>query len=292
VKRSLLWVVLAAFAGAALISWWGTQRGWTELTIFMVTAGFMSALALVRRGITRPIMLVLIVLQAIPVFGLGTVALWAPPIIVIGVAVMWRIYIERLKRSTLAPRGDNQVAPGARRVVEDLLRLGFQTVGSVDARGPDYKTVFTYLVSSDRRTFAVAADRVGTLASLYGERILVTIDRSSTPVPATELRQLVQGDIGSMYEAHKEALGVISDLGQEPDHLVPATVIERAIEHERRSLEHLGDRPWWVGRQKALGVIRRRPPDSSRIADDQATAARVESWIESDTRPSLGVTGP
>jgi hypothetical protein len=282
-------VVLAAFAGAALISWWGTQRGWTELTIFLGTAGFMSALAVMRRGVTRPIMGILILLQAIPVLGLGTVALWAPPIIVIGVAVMWRIYIERLKRSTLTPRADHQVAPGARRVVEDLLRLGFQTVGSVDARGPDYKTIFTYLVSSDRRTFAVAADRVGTFASLYGGRIMVTIDRSSTPVPASELRQLVHGDIGSMYEAHKEALDVISDKGQKPDHLVPATVVERGMEHERRSLHHLGDRPWWVGRQIFLGAIRRRPSDSARITDDPATAARVKLWIESDMRPSLGV---
>ena len=290
-KRSLLWVVLAAFAGAALISWWGTQRGWTDLTIFLVTAGLMSALAVGRRGITRPIMLVLIVLQAIPVFGLGTVALWAPPIIIIGVAVMWRIYIERLKRSTLAPRRDNQIAPGARRVVDDLLRLGFQTVGSVDARGPDYKTIFTYLVSSDRRTFAVAADRVGTLASLFGDRILVTIDRSSTPVPATELRQLVEGDIGEMYEAHKEALGVISETGQEPDHLIPARVIERAIEHEDRSLQHLGDRPWWVARQIALGVIRRRRPDSDRIVDGPPTTARVGRWTGSDARPSLDVEG-
>lgn len=286
-KRSLLWLVLAAFAGAFFISWWGTQRGWTELTIFLVTAAFMGALAVVRRGVTRPIMLVLIVLQAIPVFGLGT--LWALPIVAIGVAVMWRIYIERLKRSTLVLRADNQVAPGARRVVEDLLRLGFQTVGSVDARGPDYKTVFTYLVSSDRRTLAVAADRVGTLASLYGDRILVTIDRSSTPVPATELRQLVHGDIAEMYEAHKGALEVISGRGEQPDHLVPARVIERAIEHETRSLQYLGDRPWWVARQKALGIIRRRPPDSARISDDQATAARVDSWTGSDTRPQLGV---
>ncbi len=288
-KRSLLWVVLAAFAGAFFISWWGTQRGWTELAIFLVTAGFMSALAVVRRGITRPIMLVLIVLQAIPVFGLGTVALWAPPIVAIGVAVMWRIYIERLKRSTLVLRADNHVAPGARRVVDDLLRLGFQTVGSVDARGPDYKTIFTYLVSSDRRTFAVATDRVGTLASFYGSRILVTIDRSSTPVPATELRQLSPGDIGEMYEAHKDALEVILGRGEEPDHLVPARVIERAIEHERHSLQYLGDRPWWVARQIVSGVVRRRPPDSARITDDQATVARVESWIESETWPSLGV---
>jgi hypothetical protein len=282
-------LVLAAFVGAALISWLGTRQGWTDLTTFLVIAGFMGVLAAVRRGVTRPIMVVLIVLQAIPVFGLGTVALGAPPIIVIGVAVMWRIYIGRLNRSTLVPRGDGQIAPGARRVVDDLLRLGFQTVGSVDARGPDYKTIFTYLVSSDRRTFGVAADRVGTLASLYGDRIMVTIDRASTPVPATELRQLVHGDIAEMYEAHKEALAVLSGHGHEPDHLVPARVVESAIQHERRSLKHLSDRPWWVAGQLALGVIRRRPPDSARIGDDVEGAARVDRWSASDPRASLGV---
>jgi len=289
VKRSLLWVVLAAFVGAAVISWFGTKRGWTDLTIFLVTAALMVALAVVRRGVTRPIMMFLIALQAIPVFGIATVAVWALPIIVIGTALMWRIYIERLNRSTLVLRSDKQIAPGARGVVDDLTRLGFQTVGSVDARGPDYKTIFTYLVSSDRRTFAVASDRVGTLASLYGERILVTIDRSSTPVPATELRQLARGDIGEMYGAHKEALSVISGLGQEPDHLVPGRVVERAIEHERRSLKHLSDRPWWVAREIVLGVIRRRPPDSAPIIDDPATVSRVELWTGSDTRPSLEV---
>ena len=277
-NRSLLWVVLAAFGGAALISWFGTRQGWTELTIFLVTAGFMGVLTAARRGVTRPIMLFLIVLQAIPVFGLGTVALWAPPIIAIGVAVMWRIYIGRLQRSTLAPRDDNSVAPGAGGVVDQLLRLGFQLVGSVDARGPDYKTVFTYLVSSDRRTFAVAADRVETLASLFGDGILVTIDRSSTPVPPTELRQLVRADIPELYEAHKQALAVISGQGHEPEHLAPARVVERALEHERRSLRYLGDGPWWVAAQMALGIIRRQPPDSARITDDRSSVDRILRW--------------
>ena len=259
------------------------------MTTFLVTAGLMVALALVRRGVTRPIMVFLILLQAMPVFGIGTVARLAPPIILCGLAVMWRIYIGRLNRSTLGLRNDNEVAPGARGVADQLLRLGFQMVGSVDARGPGYKTVFTYLVSSDRRTFAVAADRVQTLASLYGDRILVTIDRSSTPVPPTELRQFVPVDLVELYDAHKRALTVISGQGHEPDHLVPSRVIERAIEHERRSLKFLGARPWWVAGQMMLGLVRRRPPDGDQIMDDAASAARVERWAGSGSHPSLGV---
>jgi len=273
-------VVLAAFVGAAFISWIGTQQGWTPIATFLATAGFMGALALARRGVTRPIMVILIFLQAIPVFGIGTVARLAPPIILGGLAVMWRIYIGRLDRSALVPRHDNEVAPGAQVVVDHLLRLGFQMVGSVDASGPDYKTVFTYLVSSDRRTFAVATDRVETLGSLYGDRILVTIDRASTPVPPTELRQFVPSDLPELYDAHKQALAVISGQGHEPDHLVPSRVIERAIEHERRSLEFLGARPWWVAGQMALGVARRRPPDSARLVDDGASASRISRWVE------------
>jgi hypothetical protein len=288
VKRSLLWVVLAAFVGAALISWFGTQQGWTELTIFLVTAGFMGVLAAARRGITRPIMLILIVLQAVPVFGLGTVALWAPPIVLVGVALMWRIYIARLQRSTLAPRDDNRVAPGAGAVVDHLLKLGFQLVGSVDARGPDYKTSFTYLVSSDRRTFAVAADRVETMASLFGDGILVTIDRSSTPVPPTELRQLVRADIPELYEAHKQALAVISGQGHEPEHLVPARVVDRALEHERRSLRFLGDRPWWVAVQMVLGILRRKPLDSARISDDPISVDRILRWRQASSTLTTG----
>ncbi|HSL27072.1 MAG TPA: hypothetical protein VLA54_12400 [Acidimicrobiia bacterium] len=57
-------------------------------------------------------------------------------------------------------------------------------------------------------------------ASLYGNRIMVTIDRSSTPVPATEMRQLVHGEIGSMYEARKNALDVISARVRSPTTLV------------------------------------------------------------------------
>jgi len=134
VKRSLLWLVVAAFVGATLISWLGSQQGWSPLTSFLVTAGLLGGLAVVRRGITRPIMVILIFVQAIPVFGIATVARVAPAVTVIGLTVMWRIYVGKLARSTLIPSADPEVDPGARGFVDHLLRLGFQVVGSADAR--------------------------------------------------------------------------------------------------------------------------------------------------------------
>jgi hypothetical protein len=226
-------------------------------------------------------MVVLIFLQAIPVFGVGTVARLAPPIIFGGLAIMWRIFVGKLESSTLVKRGDNEVAPGARGFVNNLLQLGFQFVGSVDARGPDYATVFTYLVSSDRRTFAVATDRVETFASLFEDRILVTIDRSSMPVPPTELRQFVPADPPELYEAHKRALAAVSGQGMEPEHLASARVVDRAIEHEQRSVEFLGSRPWWVAWEITRGVIRRRPPGSETISDDPGSIERILRWQQS-----------
>ena len=226
-------------------------------------------------------MLMLIFVQAIPVFGIGTVATVAPVVTVLGVTVMWRLYVARLSRSTLTPSADHEVDPGAQGFVDHLFRLGFQVVGSADARGPGYSTVFTYLVSSDRRSFAVATDRVETLASLFGERILVTTDRASLPVPPMELRQLVPSDLPELYEAHKQALSVISQQGHQPDHLIPGRVVGRALEHEQTSIEFLGARPWWIAGQVALGVIRRRPPDAELIADNLESASRIARWAAS-----------
>ena len=272
-------MVLAGFAATVLISWLGDRQGWSALTTFVVTAAILAALAVARRGITRPIMVALIFLQAIPVFGLAVVARVAPLMTIAGLTVMWRIYVGKLHRSRVVPRADNEVAPGARGFVNHLLRLGFQIVGSVHATGPGYETVFTYLVSSDRRTFAVATDRVQTLASLFGPRIFVTMDRASLPVPPVELRQLVTADLPELYDAHKRALAVISAQGYAPDHLHTARVVASAIDHERISLEFLGARPWWVAGQVALGVIRRRPPDAGPITEDEASTGRVARWM-------------
>jgi hypothetical protein len=280
--KGYIWVwVLLAFGGSGLISLIGRNQGWQPLTTFLVAAGFLGGLAVVRGGLVRVMMIFLIFIQAIPAFGIRTVARVAPPLIVAGLAVMWRLYIGKLDRSRLVPRADHAVAPGAGSVIEGLKRLGFQIVGSADATGPGYDTVFTYLVSADRRTYAIAADRVQTLASAYGERVLVTTDRASMPVAPTELRQLIPDDLPGLYEAHQHALDIVGRHGARPDHISPGRVIEQSLAYEHHSLNFLTTRPWWVALQIAMGLARRQPPDSRVIVDDSESSRRIERWMNS-----------
>lgn len=274
-------LVVAAFAGIILIDWAGARWGWTPLAAFLVTVAFLLGLAWVRRGLTRPLMLLFIFLQAIPVFGIGEVARWAPFLVLLLLAITWRAWVGKLGRSRMTPRTDHEVVPGARSAVAELLGLGFQMVGSADATGPDYRTIFNYLVSADRRSYAVATDRVQTMASQFGDRILVSIDRASTPVPATELRQLVRAGPSGLYEAHKRGLEVLAEMGHHPDHLAPGRVMERSLQEERRTIDFLTARPWWVAAQVLRGVLRRQPPDSRPLGRDPESLARIERWAAS-----------
>lgn len=280
-KRSVLLLVAGAVVGIYLIELVGSRFGWTPLAVFGVTAAFLIGLALVRSGVTRPLMIIFVFLQAIPAFGIGTVARWAPPLVLALLTVMWWRWVRKLGQSSLVPRNDNEVVPGARRAVDQLLALGFQMVGSADAAGPGYRTIFNYLVSADRRTYAVASDRVQALASQFGDRMMVSIDRASIPVPASELRQLVRSDIAGLYETHKAALQVLAALGHQPEHLDPSRVVERSLAEERRTIDFLTARPAWVAWQIARGVARRRPPDSRLIDGSEGTASRVERWAAS-----------
>lgn len=280
--KGYIWVwVLLAFGGSGLISLIGRNQGWQPLTTFLVAAGFLAVLAVVRGGLVRVMMIFLIFIQAIPAFGIRTVALVAPPLILAALAVMWRLYVGKLDRSRLVPRTDQALAPDALSVIEGLQRLGFQIVGSADATGPGYDTVFTYLVSADRRTYAIATDRLQTLASAYGERVLVTTDRASMPVAPTELRQLIPDDVPGLYEAHKHALDMVGRHGPPPDHLAPGRVIEQSHAYEHHSLDFLTARPWWLALQIAMGVARRQPPDSRPIVDDSESSRRIERWMSS-----------
>ena len=279
VRQSPIWLLFGALSGVSIISLAGERQGWSPLTIFLINAAFLGVLAVIRRGITRPLMIALIFLQGIPYFGVGTVARLAPPIILVGLAIMWRIFVGRLHRSRLVARGDSEVVPNARGRVDDLIRMGFQMVGSADATGPGYKTIFTYLVAADRRTYAIATDRLHSLASAYGERVLVTTDRASMPAAPTELRQLIPRDLPGLYEAHKHALDVVGNHGHQPDHLVARRVIELSHAYEHRSLDYLSAHPWRLAARTAVGVARRQPPDSKPITDDIDSAGRIESWM-------------
>ena len=274
-RRSVWPVILAGFAGSVLIGIWGREQGWTPLTIFLAQAAFLAALALVRRGVPRVFMAVLIALQALPVFGLGRVLLVAVPAFALATALMWRSYIGKFSTMEIIPRRDQAVAEGARKSVNELYHLGFVPVSSVDASGPGFETIFTYMVSSDRRTYAVVTDQVQTLVSKFGRRLLVTMDRASLPVPPSELRQVLAVDLPALVAAHDDALRAVAAVGVFPDPLEPSTIIAMARASEESSISHLTANPWKAGWAVLKGGLARRKPDADLIGTD---LERIKRW--------------
>lgn len=274
-RRSIWPLILAGFAGSVLVGIWGRDQGWSPLETFIGQAVFLAVLGMVRKGVTRLFMAVLITLQALPVFGLGTVLAVAVPAFLLAFAVMWRIYIGKFSTMNLSPRRDQAIAERARGHVNELRQVGYQTVGSVDASGPGFETIFTYLLAPDKRTFAVVTDEVQTLSSQFGSRLLVTMDRASLPTPPGELRQVVATHLPGMIEAHERALAALEELGFAPDPLDSARLLDQAREAEERSTVYLASRPWWVGWQVLKGRLTRRRPDSALVGPDQD---RIKRW--------------
>jgi len=279
VKRPLLLIIVAAFLGSWAIDLTGARLGWTALVTFLVQLVLLFGLGVIRSGVSRPFMLIFAVAQAVPVFGLATVALAGPILIVSGFALLWRSYIARFTRSELTLRKDQAVADGARQQFEDFRRLGFQPVASMDARGVDYQTIFSYLVSADRRIYAVVTDQLQTLASQFGHRVMVTMDRGALPTARTELRQVIKTtDLSELMQAHSSALAVLAFRGHQPDHLALNRILDISVKAERNTIDMLTARPWRTLGQILVGMIRRQRPDSRRITDDAITLERIERW--------------
>jgi hypothetical protein len=281
-RRSAWPVIVAAFLGSVLIGIYGQNQGWVPLTIFLVQAGLLVILAFLRRGISRIFMAVLVALQAIPVFGPGPVALVAIPAGMLAVAVMWRLYIGNFDQATHVLQTGLGVAEAARSRFDQLRRLGFRPVASADVRGPGFETIFTYLLSEDRLVYAVLTDQVATLVSVFGPRLLVTMDRGSFPTPPTELRQVIPGSEVEMEQGHREALKVVAGAGPAPDPLEPARVFEISRDADRQAVAFLSSRPWWAGARVLAGLITRRRPDSERIGNPE----RIRRWLGRDGQPN------
>jgi hypothetical protein len=279
VKRPLLLIIVAAFLGSWAIDLIGARLGWTALVIFLVKLVLLFGLGAIRSGVSRPLMLALAVVQAVPVFGLANVAIGGPIVILSGFALLWRIYLARFTRSELTPRHDQAIADGARGPFDEFRRLGFQPVASMDARGVDYQTIFTYLVSGDRLVYAVVTDQLQTLASQFGDRVMVTMDRGALPTAPTELRQVIKtSDLSELVQAHSSALAVLASRGHQPDHLALSQILDVSVKAERNTIDLLTARPWWTLGQILVGMIRRERPDSRRITDDAVTLGRIERW--------------
>jgi hypothetical protein len=187
----------------------------------------------------------------------------------------------------ISMRSDLAVATGAQPDVADYLRLGFSLVGSCDVTTGGHETIFSYLLSADRRTYAVATDRVRCLTSCFGERVMVSISHAATPVPPLELRQLVATTgLDELLEAHEAALEVLASNGRQPDQMPPERVVPFSMEIDRVSMDFILTHKiefGWAMLWKALNLP---PRNAAAIRADQRTASRIDRWAVSLQPPA------
>jgi hypothetical protein len=179
-------------------------------------------------------------------------------------------------------RSDLAVAPGAQKDVDDYLRLGFSLVGSSDVSTGGHDTIFSYLLSADRRTYAVATDQVRCVTSAFGERVMVSISHATTPVPPLELRQRVAtGGLEELLAAHETALAVLAGHGVQPDPLRPERVAPFSMWIDRISMDHIVGHKVGFGLAVLSKTLSLPPRNASMITPDRRTAARIERWMMS-----------
>jgi hypothetical protein len=191
----------------------------------------------------------------------------------------WAVLSRFLVDIGISLRSDLAVAPGARQDVDDYLRRGFAQVAASDVATGGHETIFSYLLSADGRTYAVATDKVRCVASAFGERVMVSISHAATPVPPLELRQrVVTGGVDELLGAHEAALAVLAGHGLQPDPLRPERVAPFSIWIDRVSMDHLVGHKAEFGLTMLWRMLSLPPLNASLIKADRRTAARIERW--------------
>ena len=184
-----------------------------------------------------------------------------------------------LTAASITPRSVWAVDPAAQGDVDRYLARDYEVVASSDVTGEGFATIFTYLLSKDRRSYAVATDRVRCIASAFGDRVLVSISHANSIVHPRELRQWVYEDSMTVtMDAHAEALKTLADLGHQPDLLHPEDVLPFSIAVDELSKEYALGHRWEYFRAMLLGFLGLPVPNTNRIRDDEKTRKRVEAW--------------
>jgi len=216
--------------------------------------------------------------------------LWLVFLPVIVVALMAWVVVSSSRwvvDTRISMRSDLAVAPGAQPDVDDYLRLGFSLVGSCDVTTNGHDTIFSYLLSGDRRTYAVATDQVRCLTSSFGERVMVSISHAATPIPPLELRQLVvaQG-LDELVAAHEAALAVLANHGRQPDPMRPERVVPFSMEIDRISMDYILTHKIAFGFAMLGKMLNLPPRNAAAIRPDKRTASRIDRWAVSPRPPA------
>jgi hypothetical protein len=216
-----------------------------------------------------------IALVGSPVFALAILA----------AAVGLQVWLSRRMRSRLSTEFERldaaEVMPGAEEAVAAIEAAGFRRVGALGSDVPQMRgtrrVVASVLTGPDGDRFAVATDRIVEVASRFGERWLLTIDRGLTPVAADKLRQVVaRAAPAELPRAHQAALELLAEKGVTPDRLADdEETVDAALELERSAIAYVAG----LSMARTLGIETRRNSSEPMLRDDERSRRRVDEWL-------------
>ena len=271
------------FGGAFVINLLSHTLGWSEGRTGLTLVLFLVGLLFARNRIDRAA--ILLTAAAELIFLAEPWAYWASvPIGWIGLAG-WITFInvKALAEIRFEPRPDQFVASGVRDDVDRYRAIGFSIVGSAEVRGQGFETVFTYLLSNDLHTYAVATDRVRALTSVFDQRELLTISEAAATVPAAVLRQMVvRGSIEELTAAHDNTLTVLSRLGHHPQLLSPREVVAISIGLDQRTIEAIRAAPARLFGYTLRVLLGFPVPHSALLTDSPQSRARIDAWARAE----------
>jgi hypothetical protein len=187
----------------------------------------------------------------------------------------------RLPPGQVEKTGPDAVMPGAEDFISDFEAAGLRCIGGFRWNLRGRLVIETVLAAPRGEYYAIVTDRILELASRFGDRALITINRGRAPLPADVLRQTIRhGGPDELLEAHRAALDLLARRGLEPDRFrddseILATV-RAADERDLRSGNKLADAP--------ASEHERRKADPQ-LGDDAESERRIGAWLGTHLEP-------
>ena len=218
--------------------------------------------------------------------GLATDGRWLlAALVLVGLAVVVGVtlaltmrMLRELGSIAVEPAGNDEVMADSVASVAEYEDAGFRRAGAYASNIPANRIIVVVLAGPDGDRLALVTGKVRQVVSRFGDRLLVTTNVLSIPVPRYVLRQ--RPYYGTrLLDAHHAAIEILERRGLVPD--VFATddeVVETARLLESRTCRFLAE----ASPRELLRLLPRgrhgRP-----IEDDRRTRRRIDAWLAAPT---------
>lgn len=204
--------------------------------------------------------------------GAALVALGIVVAVTLGLTVRT---LRELGTIAVEPAGKDEVMADAEASVAKYEEAGFRRAGAYAFNISGERIVVSVLSGPDDDRFALVTGKVRQVVSRFGDRLVVTSNVLSIPVPPDVLRQ--QPYYGTkLVEAHRAAIEVLAQRGLVPDVVgSDDEIVETGRSLESRTCRFLAEASAWELLQRLPRGRDRRP-----IADDRRSRRRIDAWLD------------